>query len=449
VKIRYIANACFVLRLASGKTILTDPWFEGSCQQTWWNFPPLDPDLLAEVKALKPDYLYVSHLHHDHLHPQSLAHFDRATPVIIGKMNTPNLASALKATGLRNLLPFAFETRAALPGAGCDLVLFRDFHGNTLGDDSALDYDLDTSIYLYDGDGTRLFNAVDNTIRPEDAARIAQQYGAPDVAMLPYASASLYPMAMADYDDDMKAAARDRIRARTSANFAEVCRRLNPGRVIPAGGEYVLGGSVADQSRFLPQPLEAELRAALDAAGASPETLVKLYPGDELDSADQAATRNPNAVMRGFTDVDRAAYAMTLADEPESYARVQLPVGLEFEWARAMGKAARNYQERRRKLGLSIEMDVYIEAVSYAAGERMFLFRLALDSDAFGMCDAIADDGRGRLVYQIDERMLFCLLTGLVSWNAIEASALLRVRREPDVYQHDAHRSIVHFTLLS
>lgn len=449
MKIRYIANACFMLRLASGKTILTDPWFEGPCQQTWWNFPPLDPELLSEIQEFKPDYLYISHLHHDHLHPRSLAHFDPATPVIIGRMNTPNLANALRAVGFANLLPFEFETRAPLPGAGCELVLFRDFHGNTLGDDSALDYDLDTSIYLFDGDGTRVFNAVDNTIRPEDAERIAAQYGAPDVAMLPYASASLYPMAMADYDDAQKAAARDRIRARTSANFAEVCRRLGPARVIPAGGEYVLGGSVAGQSRFLPQPLEQELRSALGTVGLDPEILAKLYPGDELDSAGRTLTRNPRAAMRGFTDTDRAAYAMTLADQRESYAQVALPVDLGFEWSRAMGKAARNYQDRRRKLGLSIAMDVYIEAVAYRGRQRMFLFKLALDQDAAGFCEAIETSDRQRLVYRIDERMLFCLLTGLLSWNAMEASALLEVRREPDVYAHDAHRSIVHFTLLS
>ena len=449
MKIRYIANACFVLRLASGKQILTDPWFQGACQQTWWNFPPLDADLLAETSGLKPDYIYISHLHHDHLHPQSLAHFDRATPIIIGKMNTPNLASALRTAGFHNIMSFAFEARTALPGAGCDLVLFSDFHGNTLGDESVLEYDLDTSIYLYDSDGTRLFNAVDNTIRPQDAERIAAQYGAPDVAMLPYASASLYPMAMADYDDAQKAAARDRIRARTSANFAEVCQKLNAGRVIPAGGEYVLGGSAAELSRFLPQPLEADLSAALDAVGAAPDVLTKLYPGDELDCADHAVTRNPKAVMRGFSDEDRAAYALTLADQQESYAQVELPPGLEFEWGRAMAKAARNYLERRRKLGLSIEMDIYIEALTYASRERMFLFKFALDDEAFGFRETIDPSERKRLVYQIDERMLFCLLTGLLSWNAMEASALLKVRRQPDVYEHDAHRSIVHFTLLS
>ena len=55
------------------------------------------------------------------------------------------------------------------------MVLFKDFHGNTVGDHTQVDYDLDTSIYLYDGDGGTLFNAVDNTILPADAERIARE----------------------------------------------------------------------------------------------------------------------------------------------------------------------------------------------------------------------------------------------------------------------------------
>jgi hypothetical protein len=31
----------------------------------------------------------------------------------------------------------------------------------------------------------------------------------------------------------------------------------------------------------------------------------------------------------------------------------------------------------------------------------------------------------------------------------MEASTLIGVSRQPDVYQHDLHRSMVHFTLLS
>jgi UDP-MurNAc hydroxylase len=440
VQIRYIANACFLITLSTGERVLTDPWFDGPCQQTWWNFPPVPDAVKAEAWASAPDLIYISHLHHDHLHPQTLAPFDRATPVLVGKLNTPNLRKMIAGLGFTDITETPFETRSPLGRMGAEAVLFKDFHGNTQGDDSQVDYDLDTSIYIYDADGTRLFNAVDNTILPPDAARIAAQYGAPDVAILPYASASLYPMAMADYDEARKADATAAIRRRTRGNFRELVRALGPKRVIPAGGEYVLGGPAAPLSRHLPQPLESELREELATLGA-PQALAKLYPGDSLDTADLQVTEDRRAAYRGFTDADRAEYALTLGAQRPSFTGVVLPDDLAFEWERALKKCAANFADRRERMGLSIAADVFVQTAD-------FCFRVALDSRACGMADAPSGE-RDWLSYELDERLLFCLVTGLLSWNAMEASALIAIRRDPDVYQHDIHRSMVHFSLLS
>ena len=446
MRIRYIANACFQITLANGKTLLTDPWIEGPCQQTWRNFPPVGDALRAEVYGSQPDCLYISHLHHDHLHPQTLAHFDRATPVLIGKLNTPNLRAALSRLGFSAIVEMAFETRQPVGALGCDAVLFRDFHGNTRGDATLVEYDLDTSIYLYDADGTRVFNAVDNTILPADAARIAAEYGAPDVAILPYASASLYPMAMADFDADQKTAATRAIRERTGANFAANAEAIGARYAVPAGGEYVLGGPVAGLSQYLPQPLGRELAARLAGKAAG---FRKLYPGDALDPATGEVALDARATHRDFDDADRAAYALTLAGEAPSYTQVALPADLPFDWPRALRKCAGNFHKRRVAMNLSPAIDIYLEVVSWPERKPAFLYRLAMDSDAGAMVEQVADDDRARLIYTIDEKLLFCLVTGLVSWNAMEASALMPIRRAPDVYEHDLHRSIVHFSLLS
>ena len=445
MKLQYVANACFLITLAGGRRILTDPWFCGACQQTWWNFPPVHERLADEIRRSRPDFLYISHLHHDHLHAESLASFDRATPVIVGKMNTPNLKTALAALGFRNLIETPFEVRTVLAAAGAELVLFKDFHGNTLGDDTQIEYDLDTSLYLFDADGTRLFLAVDNTILPADAARIAQTWGAPDIAQLPYVSASLFPMAMSDYDDARKQAEASRLRARTAANFRELTRALRPNRVIPAGGEYVLGGPAAPLSRFLPQPLPSELATELASVGLE-EALDKLYPGDELDSATLQVTRDPDAALREFTDADRAAYAITLAGRAPSFTELVLPTDAPFDWGRALKKCAANYAARRAKMNFAPAMDVYLDVVR-PDGHRHFLFRYALDGPEAGFCEGEGE--RARLTYRLDERLLFCLINALVSWNAMEASALIGVSRNPDVYVLDLHRSMVHFTLLS
>lgn len=97
-------------------------------------------------------------------------------------------------------------------------------------------------------------------------------------------------------------------------------------------------------------------------------------------------------------------------------------------------------------MGVAAAMDVYLE-IAQPDGERRLLFRYALDSDDAGVCEALGE--RPRLTYRLDERLLFCLITGLVSWNAMEASALIGVSRQPDVYTLDLHRSMVHFTLVS
>ncbi len=446
MRIRYIANACFQITLANGKTLLTDPWIEGPCQQTWFNFPPVGEALRAEVYASRPSCLYISHLHHDHLHPQTLAHLDRATPIVIGKLNTPNLKGALARLGFSAITEIAFEQRTSVAALGCDVVIFKDFHGNTQGDTTLVEYDLDTSIYLYDADGSTLFNAVDNTILPADAGRITAEYGAPDTAILPYASASLYPMAMAEFDAGQKAAASQSIRARTSGNFAANFAAIGARHVVPAGGEYVLGGPVAGLSRYLPQPLGRELAERL---GENAEALRKLYPGDRLDAATGAVEVDARATHRDFDDAERAAYAMTLVGEAPSYTKVELPADLPFDWNRALKKCAGNFHKRRTAMNLAPAIDIYLEVVGWGDRAPRFIYRLAMDSDAGEMVDLVAAGERARLTYTIDEKLLFSLVTGLVSWNAMEASALMPIRRTPDVYVHDLHRSIVHFSLLA
>jgi len=447
MKIRYVANACFLITLSNGERLLTDPWFDGPCHQTWWNFPPPSEALKSEVWASEPDFLYISHLHHDHLHAPTLAPFDRATPVIIGAMNTPNLRNGLRHLGFETLIETPFEARTPLGQTGAEFLLFKDFHGNTRGDETEIHYDLDTSIYIFDADGTRLFNAVDNTIQPLDGARIAAEYGAPDVAMLPYVSASLFPMAMRDYDDAAKRAATTALRARTRRNFRDTFQALSPQRVIPAGGEYVLGGPAAGQSRFLPQPLAAELAAELEGIGAG-AALLKLYPGDEFDTDGGTVQCDARTAFRGFDDCEREAYALTLADQAPSYTTLSLPDELEFDWERALKRCAANYAGRLRKMGVTLTLDFYIDARN-DDGEPALLFRQALDEGDCGIVSEVPQDARPRLVYTLDLKLLFCLVTGLLSWNATEVSTLIGVSRAPDEYWHDFHRSIVHFNLLS
>lgn len=46
---------------AGGKELLFDPWLVGSTYwRSWWNYPPVPRAL---VDTLKPDFIYLTHIH--------------------------------------------------------------------------------------------------------------------------------------------------------------------------------------------------------------------------------------------------------------------------------------------------------------------------------------------------------------------------------------------------
>ena len=101
MRIQFAANASFLVHLNSGIRILTDPWYtDGIYYGSWYNFPPLT-DKRALFLASRPHFLYISHLHPDHLDAGTLARFDLSTPVLIGKLPHTHLRRALERLGYR------------------------------------------------------------------------------------------------------------------------------------------------------------------------------------------------------------------------------------------------------------------------------------------------------------------------------------------------------------
>ena len=74
---------------SKGVKLVTDPWLFGSCYwRSWWNFPEVDSSVLDN---LKPDYLYITHLHWDHFHGPSIRKLKEANKnlkVIIPQLHT-------------------------------------------------------------------------------------------------------------------------------------------------------------------------------------------------------------------------------------------------------------------------------------------------------------------------------------------------------------------------
>ena len=87
-------------------SVLCDPFFVPAFFGSWFVFPRNDqlPDDLRD-RLERPDFLYISHLHGDHLDAAFLAdHVDRDTTVLLPGFPTGELERRLRALGFRRFV---------------------------------------------------------------------------------------------------------------------------------------------------------------------------------------------------------------------------------------------------------------------------------------------------------------------------------------------------------
>ena len=104
MKIRFIKSSCVIIETAELK-ILCDPWLiDGGAYYGSWaaDYPPLkfDSEKFSDI-----DYIYISHIHPDHLDPNTLKHFNKKIPILIHKFQT----QLIRDTFYKNIEPLGFK----------------------------------------------------------------------------------------------------------------------------------------------------------------------------------------------------------------------------------------------------------------------------------------------------------------------------------------------------
>jgi UDP-MurNAc hydroxylase len=249
-----------------GLQLVCDPWLIGSAYwRSWWNYPPVKQSLL---ETLRPDYVYLTHIHWDHFHGLSLRKFPRTTPIVIPRERYGRMRRDLKVLGFKNVVELRHgETKKLGPDFSLTSYQFSPFA------DSAV---------VIAADGVKLLNANDAKIIGLPLDKLLQQHPAIDFVLRSHSSAN--DRVCFEYLDNGERYIEDpTIYARSFSNFV---KRVRPRYAIPFASNHChLHRDVYRFNERIQTPFDVKryFDAFKERSGLDTE-LVVMVSGDSWDS---------------------------------------------------------------------------------------------------------------------------------------------------------------------
>jgi UDP-MurNAc hydroxylase len=313
-----------------GGSVLCDPWFTPAYFGSWFPFPrndALDPERFA-----RPDYLYVSHLHHDHFDPEWLeAHVDKRARVLLPAFEVDHLERALRDLGFRDFVHTEHAKPVQLGALEIAIIALTAPADGPVGD---------SALVLADGTA-RLLNQ--NDARPRDLHEI-EALGPFDAHFTQFSGAIWYPMVY-DFPDAEQRALGIRKRADQMERAVHYLRDVGAPHVLPVAGppcfldDELFGFNDLDDDPANIFPDQTVFLRHLEDEGIGGGEL--LVPGTVMTLADGACTvvqpegdLAPAAIFadkRGHLERYRADWAAWLGREKASWPHRRFDVLTELQ----------------------------------------------------------------------------------------------------------------------
>ena len=220
---------------AAGIELLCDPWLIGSCYwRSWWNYPPVEESL---IKSLKPDAIYLTHIHWDHFQGPSLRLFSKDTKIIVPKGNYDRIKRDLYSMGYKNVVEIAHNK---------SIQLSSDFKLTSYQFGPFLD-----SGVIIESEGKVLFNANDAKLMGMPLKQVKKNHPKIDFVLRSHSSAN--SRLCYEYTDGTQTPVDDI--QQYIQNFADFCIATGADYAIPfASNHCFLHKEVFDLNHTIQTP---------------------------------------------------------------------------------------------------------------------------------------------------------------------------------------------------
>lgn len=251
--------------------ILTDPWLtDGEYLGSWYHYPPFSEN---DLQCLQYDYIYVSHIHPDHLSEETFRKLPYKKPVLIHNYDAKFLKRKLEMMGCQviecdNAQPFKFENGGSITiyaADNCNPELCNKFMGCGSLENKFGSTQIDT-MALFEFDNCSLLNTNDcpyelalKTIKDHKLDKINI-----DLLLVGYAGAGPYPQCFEfNTTEDKKIAAEKKEKSflDKAVKFIELVKPLD---FAPFAGTYVLGSRLGTLNKYRGVPSVADATLSLE-----------------------------------------------------------------------------------------------------------------------------------------------------------------------------------------
>ena len=429
-------NSASVLIEANGIKILTDPWLvDGEHYGSWAIYPPrrFEPNYFETV-----DYIYISHIHHDHCSLKTLEQLNRTIPVVIHRYETQFMKMNLERLGFK-VVELMHNQRTELKNGvfiniiaadNCNPELCHRYYGCGIVEVNYGSTQIDTMAVVDNGK----FVCVNTNDCPFELSKtcielIKKQYQNVDFLLTGYLGAGPYPQCFEMLNNDEKIEAAEKKQTQFLEYGKQYIAAFDPRFYMPFAGTYVLAGKLTPLNAYRGNPELEEAKNYFNSIfEQSKNTCVLINPYDFFDLETQTLSKPYQKI--DYTLKNKYINEI-LSQRKMDYETDTMPVLDDF--LPLLTSAFERMNTKRQFIKLDTETLVFVYLTDHKAAQ------LSMNGKGFSVVDDKEIANQPHYVsYKVDPRLLIKILKGprFSHWNNAEGGSHITFSRHPK-YIHE------------
>ncbi|MAV05584.1 MAG: hypothetical protein CMI71_01075 [Candidatus Pelagibacter sp.] len=428
------------LSISSGKTkLVCDPWV-GTTSENSWISDPIHYNGDKIVNNIKPQYIYISHLHCDHLDEKLLKRLlDKKVCIIIKKFKIPTLKNRIKNAGFKKILELKEWTVKDL-NKDLSISIVPQITNNNDALESEIHYDLDTSIIIRCNKTNKIFyNNVDNPININQFKRIKkfvknQMNKEIDICTFNVGAASEYPQCFLNINRTME---KKKLVNKCLNDAKKKVNILNAKAFFPSGGSYKISGKYFNLNKFRAIPEFSEIFNKVSK--------------EKFKCYDLLGGHSLIVDINGFRKKNKK-FQLSLKDQKIKnlkypYENKDTKFNLN-EINYLYYQSLENYFKRIQKFNINHSWEV-----NFLVFKNLTLNKSAkIDYDKSSLIEKYELDygNEGKKYFLdifLDSKLFYDLLRRKISWNAALSGSLILFKRKPNIFVPDLPFSLNFLTI--